>query len=51
MNLYRRFQCAFNFKIMRVNLLVIWEIGIGKVEFDYSCRDLRQYACKDENMK
>ena len=36
---------------MRVNLLVVWEIGIGKVEFDYSCRELRQQSRKDEVMK
>lgn len=51
MNLYRQFRPEFNFKIMRVNLLVVWEIGIGKIEFDYSCRDLRQYSCKDKGMK
>ena len=39
MNLYKHFQHAFDLEIMCGNLLVIWEIGIGKVEFDYPCRD------------
>ena len=41
MNLYKHFRCAFDveIKIMCGNLLVVWEIGIGKVEFDYPCHD------------
>lgn len=38
MNLYEDFRRAFDL-VMCVNPLVVWEIGIGKVEFDYECSD------------